>query len=63
VGFQGRNGAQAIETPPQHGAYFNVLCDDTHVASAPLSKLFDPRKTARNWNIDNQPHPEFYWGL
>jgi prepilin-type N-terminal cleavage/methylation domain-containing protein len=44
----------------QHGMLFNVVFPDTHVVAIPVVPLFDPTNTAPNWNIDHQPHPE-YW--
>lgn len=44
--------------PLQHGKAFNVLFCDGHVAAVLVSNLSDPAITARNWNFDNQPHPE-----
>jgi prepilin-type N-terminal cleavage/methylation domain-containing protein len=44
--------------PPQHGAKFNVVFCDDHVASVKLTDLFNPTNTARYWNNDHQPHPE-----
>jgi type II secretory pathway pseudopilin PulG len=58
-----------LQGTPQHGSYFNVLSCDAHVSAVRLSDLFEaaPRpgqssqpgwKSARKWNIDNQPHVE-----
>jgi hypothetical protein len=46
--------------PPQHGNYFNVLSCDAHVSAIPIADLFNPEVTARNWNVDHQPHPELW---
>ena len=43
---------------PQHGTVFNVLSGDGHVSAVPLSILFNPTNSARNWNVDHLPHPE-----
>jgi prepilin-type N-terminal cleavage/methylation domain-containing protein len=45
----------------QHGAYFNVVCCDAHVVGVPVASLFNPSKTARNWNVDHQPHTELWY--
>jgi hypothetical protein len=58
-----------LQYSPQHGAYFNVLSCDLHVADVRVSDLFETVppagpgplpdwKTAPNWNIDHQPHVE-----
>jgi prepilin-type processing-associated H-X9-DG protein len=46
--------------PPQHGNSFNVSFCDGHVSPVRLTDLFNPTNTARNWNHDHEPHPE-YW--
>jgi len=48
------------QQPPQHGKSFNVGFCDAHVSQVNLTDLFNPTNTARNWNNDHQPHPE-YW--
>jgi prepilin-type processing-associated H-X9-DG protein len=55
-------GFLSVQNPPQHGKYFNVLFCDSHVAPVRLADLFNPTNTAQNWNIDHQPHPEFWNG-
>ena len=50
----------SFAVPPQHGTVFNVLCCDVHVESVRLMDLFNPTNTAHRWNIDHEPHPE-YW--
>jgi prepilin-type N-terminal cleavage/methylation domain-containing protein len=57
----GAAGDTALQTPPQHGKYFNVESPDGHVASVLITNLFDPTKMARNWNVDHQPHPELWY--
>jgi prepilin-type N-terminal cleavage/methylation domain-containing protein/prepilin-type processing-associated H-X9-DG protein len=52
---------QMVPVYDQHGKNFNVLSCDGHVAAIPFSNLFDPTITSRNWNVDDQPHPEL-WG-
>jgi prepilin-type N-terminal cleavage/methylation domain-containing protein/prepilin-type processing-associated H-X9-DG protein len=47
-----------IQTPPQHGMYFNMLFCDGRVSPVKTLDLFDVRKTAANWNNDHDPHPE-----
>jgi prepilin-type N-terminal cleavage/methylation domain-containing protein/prepilin-type processing-associated H-X9-DG protein len=70
---QGGGGYQAFQTPPQHGQNFNVLFCDSHVQSLRISDLFlassNPSismpawRYASDWNVDHQPHPEFWsWG-
>ena len=46
----------------QHATYFNVVCCDGHVLAVPVTTLFNPLKTAQNWNVDHQPHTEL-WGF
>jgi prepilin-type N-terminal cleavage/methylation domain-containing protein/prepilin-type processing-associated H-X9-DG protein len=48
--------------PIQHDNALNVLYCDGHVMPVRFSDLYNPEITARNWNIDNQPHPEFWSG-
>ncbi len=40
-------------TPLQHGKLFNVVFCDAHVTAVPVLDLFNPAKTAKNWNIDH----------
>ena len=58
IGFSEGAGLFVIQQPPQHGKQFNMLFTDGHVSSVLISNLFDVRKSARNWNRDNEPHPE-----
>jgi hypothetical protein len=61
-------GLQFIQNPPQHGKYFNVLFSDKHVSAKPIANLFytlssgpsSQFTTAAEWNVDHQPHPEFW---
>ena len=46
--------------PKQHDQYFNVVFCDAHVANVRIADLFNPMTTARNWNVDYQPHPELW---
>ncbi len=46
--------------PVQHTTYFNVVYCDAHVLAVPESTLFNPAKSAQNWNVDHQPHPELW---
>jgi len=43
-----------------HGQVFNVLFCDGHLTTVLVTNLFDPTKTARNWNFDHQPHRELW---
>jgi prepilin-type N-terminal cleavage/methylation domain-containing protein/prepilin-type processing-associated H-X9-DG protein len=49
-----------IQHPSQHGKAFNVAFCDGHVSQIKLTDLFSATNTARNWNNDHEPHPE-YW--
>jgi prepilin-type N-terminal cleavage/methylation domain-containing protein/prepilin-type processing-associated H-X9-DG protein len=44
----------------QHGRYFNVVFCDGHVMPVLLNELFNPSKSARNWNFDHEPHQELW---
>jgi prepilin-type N-terminal cleavage/methylation domain-containing protein len=61
-GNSGQQESQTLQNPPQHGASFNVLSCDAHVAPVRIADLFNPTNTAQNWNVDHQPHPEFWDG-
>jgi len=50
------NYGLAVQRPPQHGATFNVLHCDQHVAGVRPSDLWNATNTARYWNNDHQPH-------
>jgi prepilin-type N-terminal cleavage/methylation domain-containing protein/prepilin-type processing-associated H-X9-DG protein len=54
TGFYG----YVFQNPRQHAQDFNVLFCDAHVQAIKIIDLFDARKSAQNWNHDNQPHPE-----
>jgi prepilin-type processing-associated H-X9-DG protein/prepilin-type N-terminal cleavage/methylation domain-containing protein len=47
---------------PRHGKGYNVLFCDGHVELIPRQILFDPKKSAENWNNDHLPHPETWFG-
>ena len=46
------------ETAAPHGSGYNMLYVDGHAAWVKRSDFLYPPRTARNWNLDNQPHPE-----
>jgi prepilin-type N-terminal cleavage/methylation domain-containing protein/prepilin-type processing-associated H-X9-DG protein len=46
------------ETPPLHGKGYNILFADGHAKLVRRSDCLFPPRTARNWNRDDQPHPE-----
>ena len=48
-------GANYLQSPPQHGKYFNVMSPDAHVAAVLITNLFDPEIMGANWNVDNKP--------
>ncbi|HZR20704.1 MAG TPA: prepilin-type N-terminal cleavage/methylation domain-containing protein [Verrucomicrobiae bacterium] len=48
----------AFQKPAQHGDRFNVVFCDAHVKAIKIEDLFSAKKSAQNWNRDNQPHPE-----
>jgi prepilin-type N-terminal cleavage/methylation domain-containing protein/prepilin-type processing-associated H-X9-DG protein len=48
----------AVEAPPAHGQGYNTLFCDGHVLLVKRRDYLFPPRTARNWNRDNQPHPE-----
>lgn len=50
----------AIAFPARHGANYNQLFCDGHIASMNPRILFNPTNTAAMWNNDHQPHPEFW---
>ena len=64
VGNSGPGGSNSSFTNSpnaRHGKNCNVLSCDGHVTPVNYYDLWDPRSphtTARNWNSDNQPHPE-----
>jgi len=47
---------ETVQRPPQHGATFNVLHCDQHVAAIRISDLWNATNTARSWNNEHQPH-------
>jgi prepilin-type N-terminal cleavage/methylation domain-containing protein/prepilin-type processing-associated H-X9-DG protein len=49
-----------VETSPPHGAGYNLLFVDGHVALVKRNDYLSPPRTARNWNRDNQPHAELW---
>jgi len=46
--------------PIPHGRLFNVIYCDGHISAIPASLLFNLTNSAANWNVDHQPHPEFW---
>lgn len=46
------------ESDPPHSQGYNVLFGDNHVVPVKRRDYLFPPRTARNWNRDNQPHPE-----
>jgi prepilin-type N-terminal cleavage/methylation domain-containing protein len=44
----------------QHLDVFNILCCDGRVSGVPRGSVFNPAKTAANWNVDHKSHPEFW---
>jgi prepilin-type N-terminal cleavage/methylation domain-containing protein len=55
---EGTTDIQGLAPMPQHRKIFNVLFADGPVTEVPLTTLFNPTNSARNWNIDHQPHPD-----
>ena len=55
-------GHQIVYGPIQHGKDFNVVFCDGHVEAAPRTNLFNMFLSARNWNVDNQPHEGLWTG-
>jgi prepilin-type N-terminal cleavage/methylation domain-containing protein len=43
------------QVPPQHGAFFNVVYCDDHVAAPRTSFLFNPEQSVQNWNVNHLP--------
>ena len=43
-----------IQTPPQHGAFFNVVFCDSHVLPIRTTFLFTPLKSYPNWRNDDR---------
>jgi len=41
-----------------HGQSYNILCCDGHVAGVKRNDYLYPPRSAVNWNIDHQAHPE-----
>jgi hypothetical protein len=51
---------KGFNLPIAHGQVFNVVCADGHVSAIPASLVFNLTNSAANWNVDHQPHPEFW---
>jgi prepilin-type N-terminal cleavage/methylation domain-containing protein/prepilin-type processing-associated H-X9-DG protein len=51
---------QLRESDPPHGPGNDMLFCDGHVALVKRNDLLNPRRTAHNWNRDNQPHEELW---
>jgi prepilin-type N-terminal cleavage/methylation domain-containing protein/prepilin-type processing-associated H-X9-DG protein len=49
---------EGVEAAPPHGQGYNLLFVDGHVILVKRNDCLFPPRTARNWNRDNQPHPE-----
>ncbi|MGA2246009.1 MAG: type II secretion system protein [Verrucomicrobiota bacterium] len=49
-----------IEAKPPHAAGYNLLFVDGHVNLVKRRDYLYPPRTARNWNRDNQAHPEMW---
>jgi len=49
------------ETAEPHGSGYNMLFVDGHVDGVQRKDYLYPPRTAHDWNLDNQPHPEA-WG-
>jgi prepilin-type processing-associated H-X9-DG protein len=60
------DGDMADYRPPSwplpHGKLANVVCCDGHVVAVPVAVLFNPELSAPHWNVDHQPHPEWWLG-
>jgi prepilin-type N-terminal cleavage/methylation domain-containing protein len=59
-GEPGNLSATRTTIPVQHGTYFNVVYCDDHVVAVPTTTLFNPTRTAQNWNVDHQQHPDLW---
>jgi prepilin-type N-terminal cleavage/methylation domain-containing protein/prepilin-type processing-associated H-X9-DG protein len=46
--------------PSRHGRNYNTLFCDGHVSGMNPAVLFNAGKSARLWNRDHEPHPEFW---
>jgi prepilin-type N-terminal cleavage/methylation domain-containing protein/prepilin-type processing-associated H-X9-DG protein len=46
------------EAAPVHGPGYNLLFCDGHVAYVKRNDYLYPPRSAVNWNVDHQPHPE-----
>jgi prepilin-type N-terminal cleavage/methylation domain-containing protein/prepilin-type processing-associated H-X9-DG protein len=58
--------AMSEEKTPLHGAGYNILFCDGHIAFVKRNDCLYPPRTARNWNRDHEPHPEswaptYFW--
>jgi prepilin-type N-terminal cleavage/methylation domain-containing protein/prepilin-type processing-associated H-X9-DG protein len=52
--------APYTEANPPHAQGYNILFADAHVDLVKRKDYLYPPRTARNWNRDNQPHPELW---
>ena len=52
--------SDAIEAEPPHFGGYNLLFVDGHVNLEKRRDYLYPPRRARNWNRDNQPHPELW---
>lgn len=59
-GFLTNQAKQPINFPLRHGKKYNQLFCDEHVDSADPMVLFNPARSAIQWNNDDQPHRELW---
>jgi len=58
---RGDNTFPGIRNPPRHGKNYNQVYCDGHVGAIPPSVLFNPTNSATLWNLDHQPHKEYWY--